>query len=326
MKVCEKVQQKGTTTYNDVAEELVREMAEEARAEAAAVAAAQPYQMALSSSSSSETTSPVATSTPVTTVQSSSSSGNSSTGTGSVKRGAAGGKRGGKAGNASSEEKNIRRRVYDALNVLMALKIISKDRKQIHWRGYPINYQREYERLMNIKREKMAAIDLKARHLQELGRQQNASRHLFLRNSTHPEYTNLDDSCKVMLPFIIVHTGTETVIECEMDEDGTDVFFNFSLPFEIHDDNEILYRLKLDEGVNDLPQQQPQQQQQHPKKNVEEGQHQVPMSSDKSPLHGQIDTQTAAYTSPSMDVSTGSDTSTHSRVHDRQQQHLSSVQ
>jgi hypothetical protein len=35
------------------------------------------------------------------------------------------------------DEKNIRRRVYDALNVLMALDIISKDKKSISWRGFP---------------------------------------------------------------------------------------------------------------------------------------------------------------------------------------------
>jgi hypothetical protein len=34
------------------------------------------------------------------------------------------------------DEKNIRRRVYDALNVLMALEIISKDKKSISWRGF----------------------------------------------------------------------------------------------------------------------------------------------------------------------------------------------
>jgi E2F/DP family winged-helix DNA-binding domain len=46
-----------------------------------------------------------------------------------------------KAGETSTpgqyEEKNIRRRVYDALNVLLALNIISKDKKTIRWVGVP---------------------------------------------------------------------------------------------------------------------------------------------------------------------------------------------
>lgn len=35
------------------------------------------------------------------------------------------------------DEKNIRRRVYDALNVLMAMNIIEKNKKEIRWRGLP---------------------------------------------------------------------------------------------------------------------------------------------------------------------------------------------
>ncbi|KAK8662969.1 hypothetical protein V6N13_024855 [Hibiscus sabdariffa] len=39
--------------------------------------------------------------------------------------------------NEQYDEKNIRRRVYDALNVLMAMDIISKDKKEIEWKGLP---------------------------------------------------------------------------------------------------------------------------------------------------------------------------------------------
>ena len=38
---------------------------------------------------------------------------------------------------AKFDEKNVRRRVYDALNVLMALEIITKKKKEIFWSGYP---------------------------------------------------------------------------------------------------------------------------------------------------------------------------------------------
>ena len=34
-------------------------------------------------------------------------------------------------------------------------------------------------------------------------------------------------------------------IECEMSEDRTEYFFDFSQPFSIHDDNEILKRMGL---------------------------------------------------------------------------------
>ena len=35
------------------------------------------------------------------------------------------------------DHKNIRRRVYDALNVLRAMRIISKQKKEITWVGLP---------------------------------------------------------------------------------------------------------------------------------------------------------------------------------------------
>ena len=45
------------------------------------------------------------------------------------------------------DEKNIRRRVYDALNVLIGLGIIAKDSKQILWRGLPGKSVDEVENL-----------------------------------------------------------------------------------------------------------------------------------------------------------------------------------
>lgn len=45
------------------------------------------------------------------------------------------------------DEKNIRRRVYDALNVLMAMDIISKDKKEIQWKGLPQTSLNDVEEL-----------------------------------------------------------------------------------------------------------------------------------------------------------------------------------
>ena len=89
MKVCQKVQNKGKTTYNEVADELVREYA------------------------ASVLTNPV---------------------------------------DQSYDEKNIRRRVYDALNVLMAMDIISKEKnKEIHWKGLPTNAANDIDKLQEEK-------------------------------------------------------------------------------------------------------------------------------------------------------------------------------
>ena len=47
----------------------------------------------------------------------------------------------------SYDQKNIRRRVYDALNVLMAMNIISKEKKEIKWIGLPANSAQECQNL-----------------------------------------------------------------------------------------------------------------------------------------------------------------------------------
>lgn len=53
------------------------------------------------------------------------------------------------------------------------------------------------------------------------------------------------DEGRIFLPFIAVNTAKDTVIQCEMSEDRQDIFFNFSAPFEIHDDTDILRKLNL---------------------------------------------------------------------------------
>lgn len=55
----------------------------------------------------------------------------------------------GSPGGAAYDEKNIRRRVYDALNVLMAMDIITKDKKEISWQGLPPAPASTLERLRN---------------------------------------------------------------------------------------------------------------------------------------------------------------------------------
>ncbi|EFC41842.1 predicted protein [Naegleria gruberi] len=147
---------------------------------------------------------------------------------------------------SKSDDKNIRRRVYDALNVLMALNIISKDKKEIKWKGLPVDSQKECEALNQIKLQRLEMIQKKTQQLQELEKQHRSLSSLCQRNSS----MNFAESKRIELPFIIVHTSKSTQIECEMDENRSEVFFNFDKPFEIHDDNEILYRLNLGSDQN----------------------------------------------------------------------------
>lgn len=121
-KVCQKVKSKGKTTYNEVADELVREFA----AKVLNNTVDQTY-----------------------------------------------------------DEKNIRRRVYDALNVLMAMEIITKEKKQISWKGLPSNVDHDLESLRRERKYLEATIHKKRGHLQELLLQVGFL-HLMLLNSGQP--------------------------------------------------------------------------------------------------------------------------------------------
>ncbi|XP_057302523.1 transcription factor Dp-1-like isoform X1 [Hydractinia symbiolongicarpus] len=190
MKVCEKVQQKGITSYNEVADELVQEFSEQSMKSA------------------------------MTTVD------------------------------QSYDQKNIRRRVYDALNVLMAMNIISKEKKEIKWVGLPTNSAQECKHLEDQKKERIERIKQKQQQLKELIVQQIAFKNLVERNKIAEKKTGPPQSnACIHLPFIIVNTSKKTVIDCSISSDKSEYLFNFDEAFEIHDDIEVLKRMGLSFGL-----------------------------------------------------------------------------
>ena len=51
---------------------------------------------------------------------------------------------------------------------------------------------------------------------------------------------------KLLLPFILISAPKDCRIDCEMLEDRTQYFFEFDMPFAIHEDMEVLKMLGLD--------------------------------------------------------------------------------
>ncbi|XP_026073540.1 transcription factor Dp-1a isoform X1 [Carassius auratus] len=190
MKVCEKVQRKGVTTYNEVADELVAEF-----------------------SSGDNHISP----------------------------------------NDAHvyDQKNIRRRVYDALNVLMAMNIISKEKKEIKWIGLPTNSAQECQNLEVERQRRLERIKQKQSQLQELILQQIAFKNLVQRNRQREQQTKRPPPANsvIHLPFIIVNTSKKTVIDCSISNDKFEYLFNFDSMFEIHDDIEVLKRMGMACGL-----------------------------------------------------------------------------
>jgi hypothetical protein len=178
MMVCRTVEEKGATTYNEVADELVEKVLNERQ-------------------------------------------------------------QGEPAGNF--DEKNIRRRVYDSLNVLMAMDIISKDKKAIIWKGLPSSATQDVDMLTRERDFRLQELERKREALKELLQQQVCFRNLV----DHNREQETVDEHKIPLPFIVVNTHNSAVIQCNMSRDKQDVMFDFSMPFEINDDNRILKRLGL---------------------------------------------------------------------------------
>ena len=170
----------------------------------------------------------------------------------------------------NNDDKNIRRRVYDALNVLMAMDIITKDKKEITWRGLPgaqdcqdvgldsmymISGMDRSQRMQKLEKERLAhqkEVKKKKACLEELLVQNVCFQNLLGRNHgmemQEKQMSNIAARPKVEkipLPLIVVNTNSRAVVQCEMTPDRTNVNFDFSLPFEINDDNQILKRLGM---------------------------------------------------------------------------------
>ncbi|KAM0904801.1 hypothetical protein ACQ4PT_017792 [Festuca glaucescens] len=187
MKVCEKVESKGRTTYNEVADELVAEFSDPNNN----IEAPDPDNP-----------------------------------------------------NAQQyDEKNIRRRVYDALNVLMAMEIISKDKKEIQWKGLPRTSVNDIEELQTELVGLKGRIEKKSAYLQELQDQYLGMQNLVLRNE-ELYGSGTTPSGGVALPFILIQTRPHAMVEVEISEDMQLVHFDFnSTPFELHDDSYVIKAL-----------------------------------------------------------------------------------
>eukprot|EP00300_Choanocystis_sp_HF-7_P029220 c35765_g1_i1.p1 GENE.c35765_g1_i1~~c35765_g1_i1.p1 ORF type:complete len:227 (+),score=47.33 c35765_g1_i1:168-848(+) len=147
-------------------------------------------------------------------------------------------------GSKLMDEKNIRRRVYDALNVLIALDIITKDRKQIVWRGLPGKSVDEIAQLQQRRADLERSIKEKREKLRNLVALEVTYRALMTRNGENSAY--LGDQFKVHMPFILVNTENETQITCEMNPTKEQFYFSFNKPFEIHEDVEVLRWARFD--------------------------------------------------------------------------------
>ncbi|VDL63784.1 unnamed protein product [Hymenolepis diminuta] len=168
-------------------------------------------------------------------------------------------------------QKNIRRRVYDALNVLMALNVLQKEKKEIRWMGLPVNMIEECRRLEDEREKRQNSLRNKTAEIQELILQLIAFKNLISRNRLtenirreHQEHqaaagnqkpsNNVDENVaalipqrldRISLPFLVVSTNKKAAIDCNISKDKLEYFFNFDQPFEVRDEVDTLKRMGL---------------------------------------------------------------------------------
>ena len=145
---------------------------------------------------------------------------------------------------------SIRRRVYDALNVLMAMSIISKEKKEIRWLGLPTNSVQEASTLEMEKAKRIERIKAKTEQIQDLILQQIAFKKLVERNKEAERQSRRPTPNSVIeIPFIIVSTSNKTEIECGISADKKEYLFDFDNTFEIHDDMFVLKKMNMAMGL-----------------------------------------------------------------------------
>lgn len=151
------------------------------------------------------------------------------------------------------DQKNIRRRVYDALNVLMALDIIGKNKKDITWKGLPTGSIQNSVYLVQEKENRLNSVKRKLLALQEIIMQEVAMKRLVQRNQeTEEEFGPPPNNTFVNLPFIAISANEDTTIEVDISEDQKQYGLSFNDKFSVVDDTELLktmgFTLGLDRG------------------------------------------------------------------------------
>ncbi|KAK8943864.1 Transcription factor-like protein DPB [Platanthera guangdongensis] len=148
-----------------------------------------------------------------------------------------------KASDFEFDEKNIRRRVYDAFNVLLAINVIAKDKKEIYWIGFPNSSTKVLEDLKKKQRNLTNRMQEKANYLKELEAKALDFRKLIMRNQRMHCLGNVSSE-GVALPFVLVQTNPRATVEIEISQDMQLVHLDFNgSPFSLHDDAAILKRM-----------------------------------------------------------------------------------
>ena len=120
--------------------------------------------------------------------------------------------------NQIRDEKNVRRRVYDALNVLIAAGVLSKCGKNVIYQNMPADFQNTRKKPVESKeskqiRERIAAKRARAK---ELSDKKQAMENLMKRNMEKVKSGKHECQDLLKLPFVLVQTKDSTNINIQI--------------------------------------------------------------------------------------------------------------
>jgi hypothetical protein len=189
------------------------------------------------------------------------------------------------------DEKNIRRRIYDALNVLMAMQIIAKERKLIRWIGFeaalgiekpaaaagaggaaapapppppppppppaapaplPAKELKQLKAQRALLASKRELVAARRRTLEEISLQYVGLQSLLQRNA-RPGFPAPDPDQKLAWPFLLLEAPANTVVQCDMDEEREYVILTYDDAYTVHDHNKIMQMVGQDQLERGLP-------------------------------------------------------------------------
>ena len=167
-------------------------------------------------------------------------------------------------GKGIKDEKNIRRRIYDALNVMKSINLFQKDKgtKKIMWnysegKNYVIpidnnyikkNSDREYIEKMNMINNE---ISIKQKALKVLSEELSSLKSTIERNKQIN--MNVDENTKIYFPFLIIefprfenyeNEDEENKVKVSMNESRTKAHFGFNSANKLYGDLDALTKIR----------------------------------------------------------------------------------
>ncbi|BFI32649.1 transcription factor Dp-1 [Marchantia polymorpha subsp. ruderalis] len=145
--------------------------------------------------------------------------------------------------------KNIRRRVYDTLNVLNAIGIICKKKQDVKWLG---QRNGEATETVEMKRKKLLdlkkSLEMKRAYLQELETKKSRLENLVDRNQITYFSSGQMPEKYITLPFFLIENPEGSEVKCgfiaEEDLWTLYVYHDKSTPLPVHDDGCVLKALE----------------------------------------------------------------------------------